>query len=229
MPNHVLMSDLRTRAQQLADMEGDPSISNTEWNGLLSEAYGELYEDTAGTGLRYFEYVLTYTTDGTGYLVEPTDQLSIIDRLELVVDVATGRCRRLRAIAPQEREQWAGRTGSPLAYELVDDRYYLYPTPPSGQKITLRYIPQCPDLTSFADVDVVDCVTAYGRRFLQLAAAIAAMSKSRRDATDLIQERELCRKRHIEWASDRAFNDQPVWFTEDGFGDCDGIPSTWDW
>lgn len=228
MPKLVLMSDLVTRAQQLADMEGDGSISGTEWKSLISEGYGELYEDTGDAGLRYWEYIHTFTTDGTNYLAEPDDQLSIVDRLEIVTEPSTGRCRRLRSITPQERARWSGRTGMPRAYELVDGRYFLYPTPPAGQTITLRYIGQCPDLTNYTDGQAVDCVTSHGRRFLQLHAAIQAMAKSRREAGDLIQERELCRKSHIEWAGNRAFNDQPVLFTE-GDTDDDCIPSGWDW
>ena len=229
MPNLVLMSDLVTRAQELADMVGDESISGTEWKALISEGYGELYEDTGGAGLRYWEYVTTFTTDGTNYLPEPDDQLSIVDRLELVVDTSTGRCRRLKSIGPQERARWSGRAGRPRAYELVDGRYFLYPTPPAGQTITLRYIAQCPNLTNYADGQLVDCVTAYGRRFLQLHAAIQGMAKSRREAGDLITERELCRTKHVEWAGNRAFNDQPVLFTEGDDDDINLVPSDWDW
>lgn len=229
MPNIVAMSSIRTRAQQLADMEGDGSISTLEWNGLISESFGQLWEDVSDTGLRYFEIIQTFTTDGTGYLAEPVDQLAIVDRLELVVNPATGKCRRLRSIRPQERARWSGRTGLPRAYELVDGRYFLYPTPPAGQTITLRYITQSPDLTNYADSAGVDCVTASGLRFLQLATAAQAVSKSQRDPTALISERELARKTMIEWAGNRAFNDQPVLFTEDGDDDGDCIPSGWDW
>lgn len=227
MPNLVLMSDLRTRSQQLADMEGDTSISTTEWNGLISEPYGELYEDVADTGLRYFEWVQTFTTDGTGFISEPDDQLAIVDRLELVVEPTTGRCRRMRKIGPQERTRWSGRSGRPVVYELVDGRYFLYPTPPAGQTITLRYIRQAPDLTNFADDQAVDCVTANGRRFLQYAAAVAAVSKSQRDPSLLIAERERSREKLIEWAGNRAFNDQAVMFTEDDFDDGSGMPVDW--
>lgn len=228
MPNEVLMSDLVTRAQQLADMEGDPSISSTEWKSLISEGFGELYEDTGSTGLRYWETVKTFTTDGTNYLPEPDDQLFQVDRLELVTNTTTGKCRRLRSIGPQERAQWSGRSGLPRAYELVDGRYFLYPTPPTGTTLTLRYVGQCPDLTSYADTQTIDCVTAYGRRFLQLHAAVQAMAKSRRDAADLIAERELCRTKHMEMAADRAFNNQPIMFTEDDDADCYGVPDGWD-
>jgi hypothetical protein len=209
-------------------MENDGSISPTEWNGLLSEAFGELYEDVANAGLRYFEWTQTFTTDGTGYLAEPDDQLAIVDRLELVVNSTTGKCRRLRSIRPQERARWSGRSGLPRVYELVDGRYFLYPTPAAGQTITLRYIRQCPDLTSLPDDTGVDCVSAYGRRFLQLATAAQAVSKSQRDPSALVAERELSRDKLIEWASNRAFNDQPALFTEDDdYGD--GVPSDWDW
>jgi hypothetical protein len=228
VPNLVAMSDLVTRGQQLADMEGDPSISTTEWKGLFSEAYGELWEDTGDAGLRYWETVTSFTTTGVNYLAEPTDQLAIVDRLELVTNTTTGQCRRLKRIGPQERARWSGRTGRPRAYELVDGRYFLYPTPPSGQTITLRYIPQCPNLSNLADSDVVDCVTASGRNFLQFAAAAQAVSKSQRDASVLIGQREMARQKHIEWAGNRAFNDQQAMFTEPD-DDEYGIPDGWSW
>jgi hypothetical protein len=228
VPNLVLLSDILSRAQQLADMEGDDSISSTEWNGLVSESYGELYEDVSDAGLRYFEWLQTYTTDTSGYLAEPDDQLAIVDRLELVVNPTTGKCRRLKSILPQERARWSGRIGIPRAYELVDGRYFLYPTPPAGQTIILRYIRQCPDLTDYAGDEAIDTVSAYGRRFLQYGTAASAVQKSRRDASELIAEREQAREKLIEWAGNRAFRDQHPLFTEDGDDDGSDMPVDWD-
>lgn len=207
-------------------MENDPSIGTTEWKAIISESYGEAYEVVAGEGNRYFEYTTTLTTDGTNHLPEPVDQLAVVDQLELILDAATGRCRRLRPILPQQRAALSGRIGPPRFYELVDDRYYVYPTPPAGQQLTLRYIGQCPDLTGYADGDVADCYCVAGQKFVQYAAAAAAVQKSKNDASALLQEREVQRKLLWEWASDRAMNAQPVWYVDDG---DDDLPANWAW
>lgn len=220
------MSTLVLRAQQLADMEGDPSIGTTEWKAIISEWYGEAYEVVAGEGLRYFEYTTTLTTDGTNHLPEPADQLAVVDQLELILDAATGRCRRLRPITPQQRAALSGRIGPPRFYELVDDRYYVYPTPPAGQQLTLRYVAQCPDLTSYSDAGIVDSYCVAGQKFVQYGAAAAAVTKSKNDASALLQEREVQRKLLWEWAADRAMNTQPVWYVDDG---DDDIPTNWAW
>lgn len=209
-------------------MEGDPSIGTTEWKSIISEWYGEAYEIISGEGNRYFETTVTLTTDGTNHLPEPVDQLSIIDQLELILDASTGRCRRLHPISPQQRAALSGRTGTPRFYELVDDRYYVYPTPPAGQQLTLRYIGQCPDLTAYADADVIDCYCMAGLKFVQYGAAAAAVTKSKNDASALLQERDAQRKLLWEWATERASNAQPVWYVEDGGGD-DDIPTNWAW
>lgn len=227
MPRLVPMSTLVLRSQQLADMEGDPSIDTPEWKTNLSESYGEAYEIVASEGNRYFEFTTTLTTDGTNHLPEPVDMLAVVDQLELILDATTGRCRRLRPILPQQRAALSGRTGTPRFYEHVDDRYYLYPTPPTGQQLTLRYIGQCPDLTNYADADVVDCYCVAGLKFALYAAAAAAVQKSKNDASALLQEREVQRKLLWEWAAERAMNVQPVWYVEDDDGY--DLPSNWSW
>jgi hypothetical protein len=222
MPNYVQMLKLRTRAQQLADMENDPSIGLTEWNADISERYGEVWEDVNDAGYRYSESFQTFSIpadflvrDGFSYLPEPENQLAIVDRLELVVNASTGRCRRLKRIGAQERARWSGLTGgSPRAYELADGGYYLYPLPTSGT-ITLRFIPQAPDLTNFTDTQLVDCVSTAGFNFMIYAAAAAAVLKSQRDPTELTKRAEFYRTKLIEWAGNRAFNDGPAWYTED--------------
>jgi hypothetical protein len=222
------MSTLVLRIQQLADMEGDPSIDTTEWKALAAESYVEAYEIIADEGNRYFESVATLVTDGTNQLSEPVDQLSVIDQLELILDASTGRCRRLTPISPQQRAMLSGRIGQPRYYELVDDKYYVYPKPPSGQSITLRYIAQCPDLTGYADAATVDCFCGAGMNFVQYAAAVAAVQKSKNDASALVEQRELHRKNLLVWASNRFSNALPVWYVDDGDGG-DSMPSNWSW
>ena len=227
MPREVLMSTLVLRAQQHANMQNDPSIDPTEWNALVSEAYGEAYEIIADEGNRYFEYTTTLVTDGvTNYLPEPDDQLAVVDDLELILDASTGKCRRLRWIQPQERAAYAGRIGMPYAVELVDGRYFLYPTPPGGLSLTLRYIAQCPDLTEYAGGAIVDCYCVAGQKFVQYAAAIDAIEKSKNDASALLPKLELQRERLTNWASNRFMQQLPVWYVEDGdTGDI--LPANW--
>lgn len=225
MPRRVLLSKLVLRAQQLADMENDPSVDATEWTALISEAYGEAYEVVAAEGTRYFETTHTYTTDGTNRLPEQADQLSVVDRLELILDASTGRCRRLRPITPQQRAALSGRIGPPRYSELVDDTWYLYPTPPTGQQLTVRYIAQCPDLTDLPGATSVDCYCMAGQKFVQYAAAMEAVDKSKNLSERLAAKLDLQRKLLTEWASDRFMNDQPVWYVEDDDDDC--VPSGW--
>jgi hypothetical protein len=227
MPREVLMSTLLSRSQQLADMENDPSISPTEWNALISEWYSEAYEVIAAAGTRYFEYTTMLTTDGTNHLPEPDDQLSIVDQLELILDATTGKCRRLHPINPQQRARLSGRSGPPRYYELADGRYFLYPTPPANQSLTIRYIPQVPDLTSYVGSSVVDVYCGAGQKFVQYGAAAAAVQKSKNDASALLQERENQRKLLEDWSADRHFNAQPVWYVEDNDGD--DLPQDWIW
>lgn len=215
MPRRFAMSVLVTRFKQRANMENDDSISPSEWKSYGSEVYGELYEEVADSGLRYFETTSTVTTTGLGYIAEPTDQLSLVDNIELVIDTASGRCRRLRQLQPQERSQYAGITGEPRRYEMVDDRFYVYPTPASGTQLVLRYIPQAPDLTSYADADFVDVVTSAGEAFLIWGVAAIARSKDDRFVDYAETQKEKARVRLQEWARNRAFNETPRRYVED--------------
>lgn len=208
-------------------MESDQSISSPEWNSLMSEVFGELYEEVADSGLRYFETSTQYTTTGLGYLAEPADQLAMVDNIELVLDATSGRCRRLFPLVPQERSGWAGRTGDPRRYEMVDDRFYLYPTPPAGKVLTLRYIQQPPDLTNYADTDVIDVVTPSGLAFLIWGTALAAMSKDKSDVELAMNQKEAARLRLRQWAENRAFHQSPRRIVEDDRSDDSSDDWVW--
>lgn len=215
MPRRYTMADLWLRSQRRADMENDPSISKLEGYSLMSEQYGEAYEIVAMAGFRYFEYSTQFTTTTNGYLDEPVDHLSTVDTLELVLDENTGRCIRLLPIGAQEHARWSGRTGVPRRYDMIDDRFYLYPKPPAGRKITLRYVPQPPDLMNFNDTDVVDIVTPSGLAYLIWGTAVKMLSKSRADVTLAITERDRLGKQLNEWATYRAMNQRPRIYVEE--------------
>lgn len=210
MPRRLVMSDLRGRALQQADLETDGAFEDTSIvNAMMSAQYGDLYSVVAGTGLRYFEYSTSFTTTGLSYIGEPIDHLATVDTIERVVDASTGRLRRLSQLMPQERTRWAGRSGHARRWELVDDQINLYPTPPAGDVYVLRYIPQPPDLTSYTDSQVVDVVTPDGEGFMIWGCAVRFLARVRSDVTLALQEREAARARLAEWAAMRSFNEQP--------------------
>lgn len=206
------MTDLILRSQQRADKENDLSISRAEWCQLISESYGELFTIVFECGLEYFEFAKQLTTNGTNTISEVGDHLSTVT-LAYLEDAANGRYRALRELMAQERTRWSlanGQGGSrALAFALVDDQIYLYPTPPAGQVYELRYVPQPPELIEFSSGVTpyqVDVVTPDGLAFLIWATVVKANAKVERDSQLAIAEREAARQRFTESVQLRALN-----------------------
>lgn len=224
MPRRFTMSDLVVKCQRRADKENDDHIAAAEWKALISEQYGDVYSVVAGTGMQYFQHTSTIATTGASYYDEPADHLSTV-ALDRIVDSA-GTRRSLQEIMAQERARFAGRSGSEArVFALVDDRIYLYPTPPSGQTYELLYIPQPPDLGSYADADVVDLVTPDGEAFLVWGVAVKALSKGEGDVRLALAERDAARGRLLEWAAERSIN-EPRRIIVDS-GDWPSDPAEW--
>jgi len=206
------MTDLILRCQQRSDKEQDLSISRAEWCQLISESYGELYTIVFECGLEYFEFAQQLTTTGAATLSEVGDHLSTVT-LAYLEDVTNKRYRALRELMAQERTRWSltnGQGGSrALAFALVDDQIYLYPTPPAGQIYELRYVPQPPELTEFVSGSTpfqVDVVTPDGLTFLIWATTVKANAKVERDSQLAMAEREAARQRFTESVQLRALN-----------------------
>lgn len=202
MSRLVEMGTLVSRAKQRADKENDDHIAASEWLELVNESYGELFEAVAETGLRYFERVATLTTTGIAYVAEPAAVMATIG-LDYVV-AASGERRPLTEIMIHERAMWQGRTGSfATNFAAVDDRIYLYPTPPTGQTYELLYIYQPPDLSAYASDDCVDVVVPSGEAFLIWNTVIKAHAKGEGDVQLAIVERDAAKRRLTEWAVKR--------------------------
>lgn len=229
MPRRLQTVELRTQCLQQVDLDKDGAFSDAAGNQvvvnrMMGAQYGDLYGVAASAGLRYFETSTTFTTTGLSYLAEPVDHLSTIDTIERVTDSA-GHLRRLRQLMPQERSVWAGRTGHARRWELADDRINLYPTPPAGDQYILRYIAQAPDLSTYADTDLIDVVNADGLSFMIWGSAVRFLGRIRSDVTLAVQEREAARARFQMWCTMRAFNDPPRNVVDDDDDDnpyCDG-------
>jgi hypothetical protein len=223
MPRLVEMGTLVTRCQQRCDLEGESHVSAAEWLALISESYGELFSIVAGSGLRYFERSATLTSDGNAYVDEPS---AIQSLLGLWYAPSSGRRHKLRPIQPQELGQYAGNTGTARRYELIDDRIYLYPTPPTGQDYEIRYIPQAPDLSEYASDECVDVVTAEGMAFLIWCTAVKALSKSETDVRLAMAERDRMAEKVLDWAINRMML-EPQRTIADHDDDCDEDEGAW--
>lgn len=208
MPRPIEMGDLLTRCKQRADKVGDDHIGGSdsaEWHRLISEVYGDLFSVVAETGHRYFEYTATLTTDGTAYVAEPADMDKVV-RLDRIVNSSTGERYSLVEVMHQEQPVVAGQTGAEArAFALVDDRIYLYPTPPTGQTYELLYIPQPPDLSAFASDECVDVVNSDGEAFLIWGVAALAKIKAAQDASAYFSRQEFYREKLTASAISRSF------------------------
>lgn len=202
MPRRLTMLQVRNRCKRRSDKENDPHISDTEWNELINEQYGDLFLSVANTGLRYFEAFSTINATGAASYAEPTDLLSVVSIDKVNTD---GTRYGLRELMVQERNRFAGQTGDALYYALSDDDIFLYPKPASGT-YEMTYIPQSTDVSAYTDVDLLDVVTPDGEAFLIWGVAVKALAKSESDVMLAIQEREAARARLVEWATLRCFN-----------------------
>lgn len=214
MPRTQTLSTIRTRCKRRADLENSAHISDVEWNALISEQYGELYEIVAGTGLRYFETTHTITADGSASYDEPDDHGKTVglDRVE-----SDGTRYALRPLMAQERTRYDTATRTHAAeYAIVDDLIYLYPRPDSGT-YELIYIAQPPDISAYADGDMIDMVCIYGEAFLVWGVTVKALSKSESNVQLAMMERDRNGQKLLEWAAERDANEPRRRVLEDGY------------
>lgn len=195
MPRLFTMDSVIAACSEQVDLANHGVISPAGWRAFISRAYGELWTIVFESGLQYFETSQQLTTDGTNVLDEMGNHLATVSFWHLA-DAATGRYCDLRELMPQERARASGRSGGAArAYSLVDNKIYLYPTPPAGQVYEMRYVPQSPDLTTFDGDMCIDVVTPDGHDFLIWSVAVRACGKTEADPQLAIREREAARER----------------------------------
>lgn len=199
MPRRIAMSTIRDRCKRRADLEGSGFISDAEWNALISEKYGELHGVVCDTGSRYFETSQTITATGAASYSEPSDHRSTIgmDRLN-----GTQRVPVYGPIEPSERNLYSGQTGDARYFSHVDTQIYFHPNPSSGTYYYL-YVPQSPDLSVYADVDLVDLCDESGESFLIWGVAAIALAKGESNAIMALQQESAAKDRLMAWAARR--------------------------
>ncbi len=205
MARTFTLGELVTLAKQYSDQENSDFISDAEWRGYLSSGYAVLYSVLVESGARYFESTSLYTM-GTDPWLLPGDFLSKIGVDYLQDGTATGRRWALREAMIQERNLYAGVSGSGYAsqYAMVGDKIKLNPTPGTGQVYMMTYVPQPPKLT---DNDTkIDVVTPDGEQFLIWYCVFMARDKEDSDVRSALRERENALARLTAWSTMRALN-----------------------
>lgn len=211
MPRRLTFEDAATLCLQRADVENDPHIEAAELASMMSSSYGDAYSVVAKSGGRYFETVHPIAADGSDSYDEPDDHLSTIG-----MDFVASNERRapVRQLPIQHRHRWAGRRGQARRFVIIDDQIWLYPKPASGN-YELLYIPQAPDLKTYAAGDLFDVVTPDGEEMFVWGTVVKILAKKQRDVRLAIAEREAARTRLLEWALLRSMVEGPVRVVDD--------------
>lgn len=206
MARTFTVAALVTRASQRADAENDSHISNSEWKGLLSSAYGELVGEVTKCGMRHFEAEDTIVTDGNSEYALPSGYLATVG-VDYEID-SGGTRRPLYEAMAQERNLYSGSTGNTaVAYAIIGTNIRLYPTPASSQTYYHVYTQQPTDLSAATDGTSVDVIAPAGEEFIVWLMVAKAKAKASEDTRDAERNVERYREHIMEFAVLRALNE----------------------
>lgn len=130
MARTVTLLELRTWARQLADVEGDPNITDAELTALANRHLTEVYDALVDAGPpEYYASTATVTTvSGTASYALPADFRTLVDVYAQESSTALRHCFPMRS---GERS--------------------LYRDPTGAWSVTVEYIPAAADLVENSD------------------------------------------------------------------------------
>jgi hypothetical protein len=211
---YTTLLNVRTAAQQRADMVNSQYLTNAEWNaniqasqqelyGLLVQKFGDDYF-VAGTPDNWYQFSTNGTSnsyalpDGTNaYLLK--DGVTIAPAffkllgVDLQVQGATNGWLTLKRFPFTERNRFTfpnvqlgyGRRDM-LMYRPIGNMLWLTPIPSGGQTIRIFYVPRLSVPTQ--DTDVIDGVNGW-EEYLVIDAAIKALQKEESDVSVLAAQK----------------------------------------
>ena len=154
----MTIDDMRTAAQQRADMVNSNFVSSTEWNSYLQGSYAMLYDLLVQKyGNEYFvaDPPYTFATDGTNDKFALPDNFFKLQGVDLLINANQSngwitlhpfnRTDRNRFLYPNVQVTFG--IMSNLRYRLYGNKLWLIPTPSSGQTVRVLYVPRVPTLT----------------------------------------------------------------------------------
>jgi len=208
----MTLSQLRDAVRQRSDMVNSQFVSDAELNTYINQSYFELYDlliqkygnnyysadpavfATDGQNLQFPlpNGVLTFTngrTNATGYVAPAFYKLLGVD-LELANQ--TQSFVTIRPFNFSDRNRYAvpnfqsfyGITN--MRYRVNGEYLWLTPTPTSGQKIQIWYIPRLSTLT--ADSDTCDGISGW-TEYIICDSAIKCLQKEESDCSVLMAQK----------------------------------------
>ena len=181
-------------------MARNQARDNDAFNAVISEVYGNLWTLVGGQASRYFETSTTFTADGSASYDELEGHMETV-RMARVND--DGSEVPLREIAPQSEWRFKGQVGDAVAYALIDDQIYLFPSPSSGT-YKLYFIQQATELSEYADDDIVDVACPAGMSYVIWATALIINGELEGNATLAMRERDKWEEEVRVWAASRS-------------------------
>lgn len=195
----ILLGDLVTYCQQLANKVNDGQIGTSEWKAHISTWFGRLHKTVSDVGSRCFE---TDASINLAALALPADHYSSIG-----VDFvdSSGRRTELPELMVQERNAFTGFTGSSkaVAWSFSGTSLVLHPTVTSGTYKHL-YVPQPTQYNSAADATSVDVLTSDGLEAIGWGVASVALHRSESLQQRAVDEGAAALARLKDWAVLRA-------------------------
>lgn len=187
MPRTFTLAELRTRVQDMVDIQSDGNVGTTELNSMISAAYAKYYAKTAKSGLGYpGETTQTFTTTGgtPDVIALPADHFAT-QRVDYAF--SSVYWNELQEADVRELAFFPPTTSYATHFRLVGTNLVLYPTPPINQSYRHIYIPAPAKLTT--DGQTVDGVCGWEELIL-FEVAIRIKMKREEDAAPYVAERD---------------------------------------
>jgi len=192
----MTLLQLRTAAQQRADMVNSEFVSDSEWNSYINQSYYELYDllvQKYGNDY-YVADPHTFTTDGVNdsYAL-PSDFYKLLG-VDLQLGISQDSWVTLKPFNFAERNRYAVPNLQSF-YGLTNMRYrlrgmlklWLTPFPAGGQNLRLWYVPRLTELSD--DTSEADGVSGW-TEYIICDAAMKALQKEESDVSVLMAEKQ---------------------------------------
>lgn len=179
------LGEIRTQAQQRADMVNSDFVTDSEWTNYINESYFELYDllvSKFGDDY-YIADPYTITTDGTNYLYSLPANFYKMAGVDVLLMGSN-------FYVPIKTFPFGDRTPN----------YYIGSVPSGGQQVRLWYVPRMVELVD--DDDTVDGVSGWGE-YIIIDVVIKALQKEETDTASFERQKEAMKQRIIDMAANR--------------------------
>ena len=203
----MTLGQLRTAAQQRADMTNSQFVTTLEWNSYINQSAFELYDLLTTVYEDYNVQAYTFSTVGgqaqyalpNGSTVTDAISGQVVPAFYKLMGVDLGLAsttnawvtiqnfdfiQRNRYVYPQLSSTYAGVFN--LRYRLVGNKLMFIPAPSGGQYVRIWYVPRLTMLLQ--DSDILDGVSGW-TEYVIVDAAIKAMQKEESDVTVLAAQK----------------------------------------